>query len=66
VSIKTRARINKIKEAMTEADKFIMRAEHLLERLKNDEWAKYQCKESAALKRTSMDLTRALTEYRKA
>ena len=62
---KTDIRIQKIGEAMEEARKFIKRGNDLIERLLSDKWAEYQCKESAALKRTSMDLTRALAEYRK-
>ncbi len=58
-------RIEKIIIAKKEALRFIERAENLVDRLKEDEWAKYQCKESAAMKRASMDLTRALSEIRK-
>ena len=66
MDLKTQRRIQLIKEAIAEADQFIDRAHLLMDRLNEDTWARYQCKESAALKRKSMDLTRALTEYRKA
>ena len=66
MGLKTQRRIRLIKEAIAEADQFIDRAHLLMDRLNEDTWARYQCKESAALKRKSMDLTRALTEYRKA
>ena len=66
MDLRTQKKIRLIKAAMAEADQFIDRAHLLFDRLNEDTWARYQCKESAALRRKSMDLTRALTEYRKA
>jgi len=57
--------INKMEEIIVEAERFIEKAEAYRGRLKIDAWATDGCKESAAMKRASMDLTRALVEVRK-
>ena len=55
-----------IKEAMKEAKEFIERAKAVLERRKIEGKAVYfGCKETGALRRKSMDLTRALARLRK-
>ena len=47
------------------AQVFINKAQAVIERAKTDSFAKYGCKQTAAAKRASMDLTRALAEMRK-
>lgn len=59
------AEIIKIGRVIDETERFIKKAEAYTRRLEDDSWSVYGCKESAAMKRTSMDLTRALTELRK-
>lgn len=59
-----KTRINDIIEAVDEARRFIKRADACVQRLTADKWAEYSCKESAAMKRASMDLTRALVKVR--
>jgi hypothetical protein len=44
---------------------FIGKAEDAIDRLEADKLAKYGCKETGAVRRASMDLTRALVEIRK-
>lgn len=63
-------RQEKIIAAKKEAERFLERVEALIERhAKDEQFRKYFeiCghKETAALKRSSMDLTRALSEMRK-
>ena len=57
----------KLKEAMNEAERFICRADKLLKQQNSvDSVVSYHCpKEQGAVKRASMDLTRALAELRK-
>ena len=57
----------KINVAIEEAKKFIERAEVVQEKAKNtkDDYWLWPSKENAALKRQSMELTRALAELRK-
>ncbi len=58
---------DRIRVAVEHASIFIERANDLLERLDNEDGAILitGCKESAALRRQSMELTRALAELRK-
>lgn len=55
-----------IDAAVAEAERFIVRAKALKARRKKDEWlSEWQgCKESGALRRASLDLSRALTNLR--
>lgn len=55
----------KLNGAISEARRFIENAEAAMKRLSNDDYAKYGSKETAAARRASMDLTRALAELRK-
>lgn len=56
---------DKLATAVAEARRFIERAEALPE-LTNDPWlCDYHPKEQGAIRRASMDLTRALADYRK-
>jgi len=50
-----------LNKAISEAKRFIKAAE----RVEFDRWGFGNCKETAAAKRASMDLTRALAELRK-
>ena len=55
-----------LKLAMNEAERFLTRAEDLFAQQSKDASFSYHCpKEQAAVKRASMDLTRALTVIRK-
>ncbi len=56
--------IEKVKEAIQEARKFIDKANLALQRIGNSEYF-YCSKETAACRRSSMDLTRSLAELRK-
>lgn len=64
-------RQEKIGRARHEAERFLARCEELIERLENDAYCRKYfevgvgSKEMAAVKRASMDLSRALTELRK-
>ena len=58
-------RIDAVKRALNEAKRFQMAAVRYVQKDKEDSFAQYGCKESGALKRASMDLTRALAELRK-
>lgn len=51
-------------DAITEADRFIKKAELARERLISDDYAWAGTKETGAAKRASMDLTRALVAIR--
>ena len=51
--------------AIFEAKRFIAKANAAVRRLKEDEYAHFGSKETAAAKRASMDLSRALTEVRR-
>jgi flavin-binding protein dodecin len=56
----------KIKNAIKEAERFIDRAKDALHRLDGDEIARITgTKETAAMKRASLELTRALAEMRR-
>lgn len=55
----------RIAMAEEEAKRFLGRLRLYKAKLKEDNMAHCGCKESGALKRTSMDLSRALSELRK-
>lgn len=61
-------KIETIKTAMVEAERFLKRAEVLLENTIESEsmpgYFFYESKDSASLKRASLDLTRALADLR--
>ncbi len=56
--------IDKIKEAIQEARRFIYRAGKAISRIEGKDY-RYVSKEVAACRRASMDLTRSLAELRK-
>lgn len=59
-------KVDKLCEAISEAERFIQKAEFAILRLSTDDIATITgCKEMAAAKRASMDLTRALVELRR-
>jgi hypothetical protein len=51
--------------AVDEAKRFLAKAEDYLEREKNDKYADMGCKESGAVRRSSLDLTRTLADMRR-
>jgi len=53
-----------LNNAIAEAERFIKKAELAKKRLCNDEYAHFRCKEMAAAKRASADLTSALVFVR--
>lgn len=57
----------RVEIAVEEAKRFLAKAEDYLDRAKIDEWVRRDgyCKESGAVKRASMDLTRALADMRR-
>ena len=55
----------KINKAIHEAEKFIETADKWVDRLDEDKYAQFGSKEGGACKRSSLDLTRALSEMRK-
>lgn len=54
----------RIRLAKREAERFIGAADSALRRLSQDGYAHFGCKETAACKRASMDLTRSLVNVR--
>jgi len=58
--------ITKIDKVIKEANRFILVAKKAKERIKNDPFAKYGSKETGAVRRASMDLSRILVEIRNA
>lgn len=59
-------RINILKSAIFEANRFVSRANELVESIEADEgYGNGSPKISGATKRASMDLTRALAEFRR-
>ena len=56
--------ILKIDVVIKESKRFIATAMAAKERLKNDTSARYGCKETGAIRRASMDLSRALVSMR--
>lgn len=58
----------KLKHAIAEAERFLSAAKALRARRKRDEWlSDWQgCRESGACRRASLDLTRALSDLRRA
>lgn len=57
--------IELIKTAEAEAKRFLERAAEARKRLNIDSYAKYGCRETGAVKRASLDLSRALADMRK-
>jgi hypothetical protein len=58
--------MNNLKNAINEAERFIKKANEFIEVENNKEKRHYlNPKESGAVKRASLDLTRALAKYRK-
>lgn len=57
--------LEKILAAEKEATRFLERAKAARERAKNDHFFFFGCKESASLKRQSMELSNALVALRK-
>ncbi len=55
----------KLFEAMTEARRFLKKGEEALKRFKEDKYAEFGTKETGAVRRASMDLTRSLAELRR-
>jgi len=58
-------KISKIEKAIGEAEKFIETAHKWIDRITTDKHAYFGSKEGGACKRSSLDLTRALSEMRK-
>lgn len=58
-------KIKVLKDAIAEAERFKRAANNAIKRMREDSWAKYGCKETAAAKRASMDLSNALVEVRR-
>ena len=54
-----------IKAAIDEALRFLSKARAARDRLDKEPGAVYGCKETAALRRSSMDLSRSLSELRR-
>lgn len=59
-----KAEIARIDEAVAEARRFIAKAKAAKEAILETEWAGYPLADRAAMKRASMDLTRALARLR--
>ena len=55
----------KLRKAKAEAKRFLELVAPLEKRWAEDAWAKHGCKESGAVGRSSLDLSRALAELRK-
>ena len=56
--------IEKVKEAIYEAERFVTKAKLAVKRVEGQKYF-YVSKETAACRRSSMDLTRSLAEMRK-
>lgn len=56
--------IKDLKECISEAKRFIKRAKTAKQRIEEDKWL-WKSKETAAARRASLDLTRALAELRR-
>ena len=54
-----------LKEAVSEAERFLKRAKELQDLLKDKPHAFYGTKETGAVRRASMDLSRALSDLRR-
>lgn len=58
--------VEKLDEAIKDAERFIEKAMECRKKLKNDSMAEFcGCKETGTVKRASMDLTNSLIELRK-
>ena len=55
----------KVREAIAEARRFIRRADDVLQEEKENKYYYFGTKASGAVRRSSLDLTRALAELRK-
>ena len=57
----------RVEVAVDEAKRFLTKAEAYLDRARIDKWmaSNGYCKESSAVRRASLDLTRALADMRK-
>ena len=58
-------KLSKIRRVLVEVNRFQKKANAAIGRLEDDKYAKYGCKETGALKRASLDLTRSLAQMRK-
>ena len=58
--------ITKIDKAIKEANRFIAIAKEAKKRLHDDKYASFGCKETGAVRRASMDLSRSLVKIRRA
>lgn len=54
-----------LKEAVSEAERFIVLANEAIEHLESDEYAEYHSRKNASAKRASMDLSNALVKVRR-
>ena len=57
--------IENLNEAINEAERFLEKAKVVREKVKVDNYVFYGCKQTGALKRASMDLSRALSKIRR-
>lgn len=57
--------ITKINKTLREVNRFISAAKEAKKRLEDDKYAHFGCKETGAVRRASMDLTRILVELRR-
>ena len=58
-------RVSALKNAIEEAERFIVCAVTAIEHFESDEYASYHSKPNASAKRSSMDLSNALVKVRK-
>ena len=58
--------VEKIDKAIKEIGRFLAAAKGAKKKLHEDKYAYHGCKETGAVRRASMDLSRALVEIRKA
>ncbi len=59
-------KISNVNEAITEAERFIRAARKAKIKYELEQWTYFEgCKESGAMKRASMDLTRSLSALRR-
>jgi hypothetical protein len=58
--------LKQVNDCVKEAHRFLDKARAVVQRVDENETAFYGCKETAALRRASLDLTRALADLRRA
>jgi len=58
-------KIDKLNASINEAERFIKKANAAKKRINSDSYSHYCSKEMASAKRSSMDLTRSLSDFRK-